>query len=94
MLNAIIENVKKFREALYHFFPSRQDAAMELLDSISSNNNARSVAELSLNPMHRRTYCSDTRVIDEYYKGLSEEERLERENKLTEDLSTCCPQVR
>ena len=93
MLNTIVKQVKKFREAIYQFFPSRKDAAMELVDSISSNTQADSVAELSLNPLHRRTYCSDTRVISEYYGGMSEKERIVQENKLTEVLSTCCPKL-
>ena len=46
MLNTIVKQVKNFREAIYQFFPSRKDAAMELVDSISSNTQADSVAEL------------------------------------------------
>jgi len=67
MLDEIVPVLKNFRDQIYQFFPSRQDAAMELVDALSSNTNATSVVELSLNPLHRRNYCSITRVVDEFY---------------------------
>jgi hypothetical protein len=51
MLDAIVNKFKKFRENIYSFFSRRQDASMELIDSLSSNTTARSVVELSLNPL-------------------------------------------
>lgn len=67
MLTAIVNGIKKFRDKIYHLSNNRQDATFELIDSLSSNTNAKSVIELSLNPLHRRNYCSTTRVLDEYY---------------------------
>ncbi|MBX3708736.1 MAG: hypothetical protein KIT56_05785 [Gammaproteobacteria bacterium] len=62
MLDAIVNRAKQFREKIYQFFPSRRDAAMELVDSLASNTQAKSVVELSLDPLHRRNYCSITWV--------------------------------
>jgi hypothetical protein len=66
MLEEIVPILKKFRDRIYRFFPFRRDAAMDLVDALSSNTTACSVVELSLSPLHRRNYCSITRVLDEY----------------------------
>jgi hypothetical protein len=66
MLEEIVPVLKNFRDKIYRFFPSRRDATMELVDALSSNKTATSVVELSLSPLHRRNYCSITRVLDEY----------------------------
>ena len=66
MPNAIVSHLKEFRDKIYNFFHHRRDAAIELIDSLSSNTQARSVVELSLNVLHRRNYCSITRVLDEF----------------------------
>jgi hypothetical protein len=67
MQYGIINVFKNFREVIYNFFSLRRDAAFELVDYLSSNTSANSVADLSLNPVHRRNYCSITRVVDEFY---------------------------
>jgi DDE superfamily endonuclease len=67
MLESIVKPFKSFRDNIHQFFQRRRDAAFELVDSLSSNTTASSVVELSLNPVHRRNYCSITRVIDEFY---------------------------
>jgi hypothetical protein len=90
MLDVIVARVIQIRDKFYAFFPSRQDAAMELVDSLSSNTYAKSVAELSLNPLHRRNYCSITRVIDEYYRDSGVEEKQQQNKQLTTILSECC----
>ena len=66
MLEEIVPILKNFRDSIYRFFPSRRDAALDLVDALSSNRAASSVVELSLSPLHRRNYCSITRVLDEY----------------------------
>ena len=66
MLEEIVPIFKNFRDSVYRFFPSRRDAAMELVDALSSNKTANSIVALSLSPLHRRNYCSITRVLDEY----------------------------
>lgn len=92
MLEEIVPIFKNFRDSVYRFFPSRRDAAMELVDALSSNKTASSVVELSLSPLHRRNYCSITRVLDEY---LSQDvvKALQQRQVLTKLLSSLCPFV-
>ena len=90
MLEEIVPVLKNFRDRIYRFFPSRQDAAMELVDALSSNKTATSVVELSLSPLHRRNYCSITRVLDEYMP-LDAEVAHQQEQTLTKLLSSLCP---
>jgi hypothetical protein len=92
MLEEIVPIFKNFRDRIYRFFPSRQDAAMELVDSLSSNRTASSVVALSLSPLHRRNYCSITRVLDEY---MSKDAviALQQKQGLTNLLSSLCPLV-
>ena len=92
MLEEILPMFKHFRDRVYHFFPSRRDAAMDLVDSLSSNRTASSVVELSLSPLHRRNYCSITRVLDEYMsKDVIVAGQQKRE--LTNLLSSACPSM-
>lgn len=88
MPNEIINVFKSFREKIYHFFSLRRDAAFELVDSLSSNTSANSVVDLSLNPAHRRNYCSITRVIDEFYPVNGD--KKSKNNELTKILSEEC----
>ena len=69
MLQGIVNTFKDFRDKIYHFFQYRRDAAFELIDALSNNTTAQSVVELLLNPVHRRNYCSITRVVDEFYSN-------------------------
>ena len=66
---------------------------MELVDALSSNTTAQSVVELSLNPVHRRNYCSITRVLDEM-PPPSAPERKQQNQDLTKVLSSCCPTLK
>lgn len=52
MLDEIVPVLKNFRDRLYRFFPARRDAAMELIDALSSNrtaDNDRVIANILLN---------------------------------------------
>lgn len=89
MLPNIVSGLKNFRENIYNFFEYRQDAAMELVDALSSNTTAKSVVELSLNPLHRRNYCSITRVLDELI-AETEKEKKQKRRSLTKLLSEHC----
>ena len=90
MLDEIVPVLNKFRDKIYQFFPSRQDASMELVDALSSNTSANSVVELSLNPLHRRNYCSITRVVDEFY-GSTDSVKKQAQNKtITHIISEHC----
>ncbi len=54
-----------WRSLLYQALGSRRSSVMDLLDSLSSNLQASTVAELSLNPLFRRDYNS-------LYKGIQD----------------------
>ncbi|MDA9272077.1 transposase [bacterium] len=90
MLEEIVPIFKNFRDRIYRFFSSRRDAAMELVDALSSNRTASSVVALSLSLLHRRNYCSITRVLDEYMPKCSVEALLKK-RELTHLLSNLCP---
>lgn len=92
MLEEIVLILKNFRDRIYCFFPSRRDAAMELIDALSSNKTANSVVALSLSPLHRRNYCSITRVLDEYLSQNSVV-ALQQKHALTNLLASFCPEV-
>jgi DDE superfamily endonuclease len=89
LLEGIVNVVKNFRDKVYHLFHCRQDAAMDVIDALSSNQNAKSVVQLSVNPVHKRNYCSITRVVSEYYKGLDTKGKTEKNHQLTQILSQC-----
>jgi len=89
MLDEIVPVFKKFREKIYRIFPSRRDAAIELVDALSSSTTASSVVELSLNPLPRRNYCSITRVLDEY-KPEDPVVAKSQEQALMKTLSDLC----
>jgi hypothetical protein len=54
-----------WRSQLYQSLGCRRSSLMDLLDSLSSNFSASTVAELSLNPLFRRDYNS-------LYKGIQD----------------------
>lgn len=83
--------IKEFSRQDLSFFPRRQDASMELVDSLSSNTTARSIVELSLNPLHRRNYCGITRSVDEFYPAASAEEHRVQNKMVGSLLSEQCP---
>jgi len=90
MLDEIVPVLKNFRDRLYRFFPARRDAAMELIDALSSNRTADSVVELSLSPLHRRNYCSITRVLDEFISNNPAMASAQKRS-LIHLLSSVCP---
>ena len=62
----------QFRQQVYQNFNKRADVMMDLMDALSSNTNARSVVELSLNPVFRRDYTSLFKAIEECQIEVSE----------------------
>ena len=88
MLQGIVNKFKDFRDNIYHLFQSRRDASFELIDALSSNTTAKSVVELSLNPLHRRNYCSITRVLDEFYSD--DADKKSKNNEVTTIISEQC----
>jgi len=90
-LNKVKEKLQLFRGTIYSFFHHRRDAAMELVDALSSNTQAKSIVELSLNTHHRRNYCSITRVLDEFYFMKSTSSKQQQNQQLTGALASVCP---
>jgi len=97
MLIETLTHLKNFRDKIYSFLNHRRDASMELVDALSSTTSAKSIVELSLNLLHRRNYCTITRVLAEFYKsdsnveGAFSEHKKHKNGELTKILSSCCP---
>lgn len=64
--NKFIEMFQQFRHKLYTILPNRRDSLMDLLDALSSNQTARSPAELSLNPLFRRNYSALYKAVEQF----------------------------
>ncbi len=58
--------LKQFREQVYQNFNKRADSIMDRLDALSSNNQARSVVELSLEACFWREHISVFKAITAY----------------------------
>lgn len=65
IINEVMTKLREFRAAIYESLEYRADAIMDLLDALSSNERAKSVVELSLNPLYRRNYSSIEKSISE-----------------------------
>ncbi len=87
--------LSQFRHDVYAWFSHRADALMDLLDALSSTPGARSVVELSENPLFRRQYGSVHDGIDQLCVPQSEvsrlQERQEREQALVRLLVPYLP---
>jgi hypothetical protein len=59
--------LRDFREKIYSSFAGAADAAMDLLDALSSNEQSRSPVELSLNELFRRGHGSVYQAIGDSY---------------------------
>jgi len=78
--------LEQFRKQLYQSFARYADSLMDLLDALSSQTTARSVAELSLEGCFQREYSSLYKAIAGFFEGAddgsAEEERHEQEKGL------------
>ncbi len=84
-----VKDFQKWRIQLYNSFKYRRETVMELIDALSSNQQADSVVELSLNPLFQRNYNS-------LYKGIQEflpEETDDNYEELTKNLLTTVSQT-
>jgi len=89
------EQLKQFRQQLYSNLAYRGDTIMDLLDALSSNTTAKSVVELSLNPLFRRGYGSVYGGIQQFFQPVSvettAEERLAQEQQLMQLIGSYLP---
>lgn len=76
---------QQFRQDLYDCFKQRSDTLMELLDALASNSNARSPAELSLNPL-RRDYSALYKAVQHFFKPSSIEQAPQEQRELATQL--------
>ncbi|MDJ0577679.1 MAG: transposase [Xenococcaceae cyanobacterium MO_234.B1] len=86
--------VKKFlswRENLYKGLNARRETVIELLDALSSNQQAASVVELSLNPLFRRDYNSLYKGIQEFLPPQTDDKYSEQINSLLDAVSFTIP---
>ena len=74
MFKNSIEKLINFRKTLHELIPSYRDAAMDLIDALSTNRSAGSVTELSENRFFRRQYSSLTKVIHYFLVTHEKEE--------------------
>lgn len=81
-----IATIQQFRQDLYNFFPYRADALVELIDALSSNINAHSVAELSLSPLFRREYGSVYDAIEHFFMPSTPEKAVEEQRSHEQGL--------
>ena len=79
MIKNSIEKLINFRKTLHELIPSYRDAAMDLIDALSTNRSAGSVTELSENRFFRRQYSSLTKVIHYFLVTDKKEEAVDQE---------------
>ncbi len=86
--------VKEFllwRSNLYQSLKDRKETVIELLDALSSNQQAHSVVELSLNPLFRRDYNSLYKGIQEFLPTQTDENYDQRIQTLFSAVSQTIP---
>ena len=91
-----VAQLLQFRHELKNSFRHRPDAIMNLLDALSSNTDAISVAQLSLNPCFRYQYPSVYDGIDNFFTGCNFDnaaaERQEKDRQLVQLIQRYLPQ--
>ncbi len=65
-ISGFVKDFLEWRDNLFQGLKARKETLIELLDALSSNQQAHSVVELSLNPLFRREYNSLYRGIQEF----------------------------
>ena len=81
-----VAQLLQFRRELKNSFTHRPDAIMNLLDAISSNTDARSVVELSLNPCFGYQYPSVYDGIGNFFTASNSENAAEERQKKDHQL--------
>ena len=92
-MQVTLEQLKQFRQQLYSSLAYCGDTIMDLLDALSSNTTAKSVVELSLNPLFRRGYGSVYDGIQQFFVGVESvvDERRAQEQQLMQLIGTYLP---
>ena len=92
-MQVALEQLKQFRQQLYSSLAYRGDTIMDLLDALSSDTTAKSVVELSLNPLFRRGYGSVYDGIQQFSVGVESvvDERRAQEQQLMQLIGDYLP---
>ncbi len=80
-----------WRSNLYQSLKNRKETIVELLDALSSNQQAHSVVELSLNPLFRRDYNSLYKGIQEFLPTKTDENYAQQIQTLFSAVSQTIP---
>jgi hypothetical protein len=86
-----IQDFKKWREQLTGSLSRRREALIDLIDALSSNQHATSVAELSLNPLFQRDYNSLYKAIAEFLPRHSKTSDSQQVNPIFQAVSGTIP---
>ena len=86
-LSQNVNDFQKWRNQLYNSISSRRETVMELIDALSSNLQARSVVELSLNPLFQRNSNSLYKGIQEFLPSQTDDNYLELTKQLLTSIS-------
>ena len=89
-----VKNFLSWRGQLYNALDSRRETVIELIDSLSSNQQASSVVELSLNPLFRRDYNSLYKGIQEFLPHQTDDKYQEQVNCLLDVVSQTIPRTK
>ena len=87
MLKNSLDSLISFRKKLHELIPSYRDAALDLIDALSTNKNAQSVIQLSENQFFRRKYSSINKVIHHFLVSNDEQDRQALQEKSIESFS-------
>lgn len=86
-----VQDFQKWRDNIYQGLKARKETLVELIDALSSNQQASSVVELSLNPLFRRDYNSLYKGIQEFLPPRNETEYSQQIKILTKAVSQTIP---
>ena len=86
-----VEDLLLWRENLFQGLKRRRETVIELIDALSSNQQADSVVELSLNPLFRRDHNSLYRGIQEFLPTKTDPNYAKRIETLFSALSRTIP---
>jgi hypothetical protein len=86
-----IQDFKEWREQLNSSLSRRREAIIDLIDALSSNQQATSVAELSLNSLFQRDYNSLYKAIAEFSLSSTEISDFQEINPMFQSVSGTIP---
>ena len=70
-----------FRQSLFSLFPRRKDAIIDLIDSLSGNQNASSAVQVSENDLFTRNYHSLYKAINQSFDHDNEAKKIQNSQK-------------